>query len=78
MSPRSASVWGLLEARGATQPDARFVVDERGVELTVADVHDRTLLVAGALARDHGVRRGVVVSWQLPNSTSTRRCRTSR
>lgn len=71
LSRRDPSVWGLLEEQAAARPDAVFAIDEEGVELRVADVYDRALRCAGALVRNHGIGRGDVVSWQLPNWLDT-------
>jgi acyl-CoA synthetase (AMP-forming)/AMP-acid ligase II len=62
------SIWSLLEERVAITPEALFALDERGQRLTFADLHDGAVAVAAGLA-EHGVCRGSVVSWQLPNWT---------
>ena len=63
----SGSVWSLLEARVAATPEGLFGVDERGGQMSYADLYDRCCVAAAGLA-DLGVHRGSVVSWQLPNT----------
>lgn len=71
IDPRTVTtVWDLLAARVDRTPDARFLVDQDDRELTFLDVRDRAERVAAGLAA-RGIRRGSVVSWQLPSAIDT-------
>lgn len=65
------TIWSRFEARVAEHPGGLLAVDECDVELTFADAHAHALRLAGRLVGDHGVGRGDVVSWQLPNWLDT-------
>jgi acyl-CoA synthetase (AMP-forming)/AMP-acid ligase II len=61
------SAWGLLEARVAATPDARFALDESGDSLTFAQYAARAERVASGLAT-RGIGAGTPVSWILPTT----------
>jgi acyl-CoA synthetase (AMP-forming)/AMP-acid ligase II len=61
------SAWGLLEARVAATPDARFALDEAGESLTFGAYAARAERVAAGLAA-RGVGVGTPVSWILPTT----------
>ncbi len=60
------TLWELLEKRVAATPDAEMAVDESGRRMTFAQFKDRSERVAAALATDHGIGAGDVITWQLP------------
>ena len=59
------SLWGLIVARAADTPDARFVIDEDGRTLTFAEYRDASERAAAAF-HARGIGEGDVVSWQMP------------
>ena len=59
------TLWGLVEVRAATTPDAEMVVDESGRRLTFAAYRDQAERVAAGLW-EGGLRPGDTVTWQLP------------
>jgi cyclohexanecarboxylate-CoA ligase len=59
------NLWELLVRRAEATPDRLAATDERGRELTFADLVTEAELAAAGLAR-LGIGRGDVVSWQLP------------
>jgi acyl-CoA synthetase (AMP-forming)/AMP-acid ligase II len=58
-------LWGLIEARADTTPDAVLAVDELDRTLTFGEYRDRCVSQADALEA-FGIGSGTVVSWQLP------------
>ncbi len=61
-----ATLWELIERRVAATPDAEMAVDESGRRMTFAEFKARAERTAAALAADHGIGAGDVVTWQLP------------
>src|SRR5262249_19857942 len=61
---------GRVATHAAATPDAVAVVDERGGQLTYAELWSRATRIAGFLA-DEGIGQGEVVSVQLPNQLDT-------
>lgn len=57
--------WGLLTWRTSVTPDALFLVDTEGRELSFAGYRDEVEQLARVLG-GMGVRSGSVVGWQLP------------
>jgi acyl-CoA synthetase (AMP-forming)/AMP-acid ligase II len=63
------SLWTALDDRVRATPDATYWIEgvrDGGRSFTFRDLHRRAIRVVGGLAR-LGIRRGDVVSWQLPN-----------
>jgi acyl-CoA synthetase (AMP-forming)/AMP-acid ligase II len=60
------TLWGLIERRAETTPDAVLAHEDTGRELTFAQYRDACLRAAAGLAADHGVTGGTSVSWELP------------
>lgn len=66
----SPTIWQLTQDRAELTPDAEFAVDEHGRHVTFAAFRDLAAeLAAGMIER--GIRRGDVVSWQLPTSVES-------
>ncbi|MBP7930282.1 MAG: AMP-binding protein [Acidimicrobiia bacterium] len=61
----SNGVWDLIAQRAAATPDAIFMVDDSGAQMTFGEFAERAEQVAAGLY-DLSVREGSVVSWQLP------------
>ena len=59
------SLWDLVRRRVDATPDALLAVDELDRSLSFRAYHDRCRSLAADLAA-RGVRRGDVVSWQMP------------
>jgi cyclohexanecarboxylate-CoA ligase len=66
----SDTLWELVEARAAASPDGTMLVDEQGRRETFAGFRQRALATAAWL-HGLGVRRGDVVSWELPTWIET-------
>lgn len=64
------TVWDLVEQRAAATPDRDALYDEAGGALTFAELRERSLRTAAALA-GLGVGPGSRVGWQLPTRIST-------
>ena len=58
-------IWDLFAERVAVSPADLMALDDRGRQMSFAELHDTTLRVSAGLA-ELGVRNGSVVSWQLP------------
>ncbi|MFJ8019421.1 AMP-binding protein [Streptomyces sp. NPDC096311] len=63
-------IWELVGLRAAATPEAVLAYDEHGRQLTFGGLEADAKRVAAGLAR-RGVRRGTVVSWQLPSRLET-------
>jgi cyclohexanecarboxylate-CoA ligase len=61
---------GLVRLRAQATPDALFLLDEHGTELTCAQFAEKVERVAAALAAE-GIGAGSRVAWQLPTRIST-------
>lgn len=59
------ALWALIEARAAASPEALFLVDELGREVTFGGYREQVGAVSAGL-HDIGVNNGALVSWQLP------------
>lgn len=64
------NIWELVRSRAAATPEAVLAYDERGRQLTFGELEAAAQRVAAGLA-ERGVRRGTVVSWQLPSRLET-------
>src|ERR1700720_1929338 len=63
---QAKSLWAAVRDRAEMTPDLGMAVDEHGRTMTFASFrHGAEQTAAGLVAR--GVRRGDVVSWQVPN-----------
>ena len=60
------NLWQLIEARVAATPDAVFLTDESGRDVTFAGYKDLVEITAAGLAAQHAIGEGSVVCWQLP------------
>lgn len=67
---RAPSIWPLVAKRAERTPDAVLAYDQRRRRLTFGALAAAAERVAAGLA-EKGVRRGTVVSWQLPSRLST-------
>jgi cyclohexanecarboxylate-CoA ligase len=67
---RAATFSALVRRRAHATPDAPFLIDEHGVEVTSAGFAERVDRVAAALAAE-GIGAGTRVAWQLPTRIST-------
>jgi len=66
----AAGIWELVRLRAAAAPGEVLAYDERGRRLTFGELEAAAERVAAGLA-GRGVRRGTVVSWQLPSRLET-------
>ena len=64
------TMWGVLEERCTTTPDALMLADEHGRRLTFDEFRAEAERVAAGLFA-LGIGRGTVVSWQLPTRIET-------
>jgi cyclohexanecarboxylate-CoA ligase len=60
------TLWGLIEARASSTPDALMAREDTGRELTFASFRNACLRAAAGLATRCGVTAGTSVSWELP------------
>ena len=58
-------LWALVEERARLTPDARFAIDEAGLELSFGEYRVAALRAAAGLAA-RGIGPETVVSWMLP------------
>jgi cyclohexanecarboxylate-CoA ligase len=65
ISPRTATLWGLLEQRAAASPERTMLLDERDRRVGFAELRARAERVAAGLFA-LGIREGTPVTWQLP------------
>ncbi|MCC7075632.1 MAG: AMP-binding protein [Acidimicrobiia bacterium] len=56
----------LVGRRAETTPDAVFLTDEEGRDMTFLEYRDAVEVAAAGLHAEHGVGEGTVVCWQLP------------
>jgi cyclohexanecarboxylate-CoA ligase len=64
------TMWGLVEWRASSSPDATMLVDERDRSVTFGEFRDRAERVAAGLL-EMGVGRSTPVTWQLPTRIET-------
>src|SRR5208283_2108558 len=58
-------IWDLFTERVAISPANLIALDDRGTQMTFAELHETALRVGAGLV-ELGVTNGSVVSWQLP------------
>jgi acyl-CoA synthetase (AMP-forming)/AMP-acid ligase II len=63
-------LWGLVEQRAASSPDAEMLVDERGRRVSFGEFRDRAERVSAGFAA-RGIGAGSAVTWQLPTTVET-------
>jgi acyl-CoA synthetase (AMP-forming)/AMP-acid ligase II len=63
-------LWGLVEQRAASSPDAEMLVDERGRRVSFGEFRDRAERVSAGFAA-RGIGAGSAVTWQLPTMVET-------
>jgi cyclohexanecarboxylate-CoA ligase len=62
------TVWELVARRAHESPNQVMLVDDRGRRITASGYAQACEGFAAALARQHGIRPGDVVTWQLPTT----------